>query len=74
MDSWDTGETMFQGGELQGNSGSTGISFSLVSVFLLVSSSSSSVGVLQVEDTRRVTQATLVIVDDFCLFICFEIQ
>ena len=30
--------------------------------------------VLQVEDTRRVTPAALVIVDDSCLFICFEIR
>ena len=30
--------------------------------------------VMQVEDTRRVTQAALVIVDDLCLLICFEIH
>src|SRR5436190_12575636 len=54
---WDTGETMLQGGEMQGNSGSIGL-------FEAVSSSSSSVGVMQVEDTRRVTQVALVIVDD----------
>ena len=58
---------MLQGGKLQGSSGSTGL-------FEAVSSSSSSVGVMQVEDTRRVTQAALVIVDDLCLFICFEIH
>ena len=55
--SWDAGETMLQGGEMQGSSGSTGL-------FEAVSSSSSSVGVMQVEDTRRVTQVALVIVDD----------
>ena len=48
---------MLQGGEMQGNSGSIGL-------FEAVSSSSSSVGVMQVEDARRVTQAALVIVDD----------
>jgi len=52
---------------MQGSSGSTGL-------FQLVSSSGSSVGVMLVEDTRRVTQAALVIVDDSCLFICFEIR
>jgi hypothetical protein len=29
---------------------------------------------MQVEDARRVTQAELVIVDDLCLLICFEIH
>ena len=54
---WDAGETMLQGGKMQRSSGSTGL-------FEAVSSSSSSVGVMQVEDARRVTQAALVIVDD----------
>ena len=54
---WDAVETMLQGGEMQGSSGSTGL-------FEAVSSSSSSVGVMEVEDTRRVTQAVFVIVDD----------
>ena len=48
---------MLQGGKMQRSSGSTGL-------FEAVSSSSSSVGVMQVEDTRRVTQVALVIVDD----------
>ena len=55
--SWNAGETRLYGGKMQGSSGSTGL-------FQLVSSSSSSVGVMQVEDIRRVTQAGLVIVDD----------
>ena len=53
---WDAGETMLQGGEMQGSSWEY--------IIEAVSSSSSSVGVMQVEDTRRVTQAVFVIVDD----------
>jgi hypothetical protein len=45
---------------MQGSSGST--EFHYLIVFEAVSHSSSSVGVMQVEDTRRVTQAVLVIV------------
>jgi hypothetical protein len=41
---WDAGETRLQGGEMQRSSGSTGL-------FEAVSSSSSSVGVMRVEDT-----------------------
>ena len=58
MDSRDAGETRLQGGRMQGSSGST--EFDYLIVFEVVSSSSSSVGVMQVEDTRRVTQAALV--------------
>ena len=58
----DTGETRLQGGEMQGSSGST--EFHYLIVFEVVSSSSSSVGVMQVEDTRRVTQAVLAMVRD----------
>jgi hypothetical protein len=54
---------MLQGGRMQGSSGSAGISFQMFVCFRL-SSSSSSVGVMQVEDSRRVTQEALVIVDD----------
>jgi len=56
-DSRDAGETRLQDGEMQGSSGST--EFHYLIVFEVVSSSSSSVGVMQVEDTRRVTQAVL---------------
>ena len=58
VDSRDAGETRLQGGKMQGSSGST--EFHYLIVFEVVSSSSSSVGVMQVEDTRRVTQAALV--------------
>ena len=49
VDGWDAGETILQGGEMQGSSGSTGFHY------LCFSSSRSSVGVMQVEDSRRMT-------------------
>ena len=51
-----TGETILQGDKMRGSSGSTGWFVLLVCVLQFLSSSRSSVGVMQVEDSRRVTK------------------